>query len=404
MSKKSCQGNLYGLIWIEYLNHFFIMKSLKMKNSILFFIITLSILYSCSNKDNNDNNDNNDNKYHVKEDGTIHVPAYLLPESSFLSKESRAIIKKQHEDDAKFYKERSIACPYPENPTEKELRAHEECNRQQYYTTPIYRNALARYPVKIEIDTINEVYTEVFTPIEGIKEENRDRVLISLHSGAFLYGSRTFSRLESIPIAHLAGIKVISIDYRQGPKNKFPAASQDVTTVYKELLKEYKPEKIGIYGYAAGGALTSQALAWFQKENLPPPAAVGLICMAAASPRPKTDSMHMISATLGHDGIAPFTYFEPYYGSNPDFDDPLLVPLNSTKILSEFPPSLLIVSTRDFHLSSVAHTHSQLVKLGVEAELHVWEGLGHVFLDNTELQESRDAYNVIVNFFNKRLN
>lgn len=113
--------------------------------------------------------------------------------------------------------------------------------------------------------------------------------------------------------------------------------------------------------------------------------------------------MHIVSAIEGHHGIAPFTVFEPYYGSDPDFDDPLLVPLNSKKILSKFPPSLLIVSTRDFHMSSVIYTHTQLVKLGVEADLHVWEGVGHVFTENVELPESKEAFNVIVNFFKKHL-
>ncbi|MEE9362242.1 MAG: alpha/beta hydrolase [Cellulophaga sp.] len=125
--------------------------------------------------------------------------------------------------------------------------------------------------------------------------------------------------------------------------------------------------------------------------------------MAAAEPRPKTDAMHIVSAIEGYQGIAPFTVFEPYYGPNPDFNDPLLAPLKSEEILSKFPPSLLIVSTRDFHLSSVVYTHTQLVKLGVKADLHVWEGLGHVFTANVELPESREAFAVIVNFFKKHL-
>ncbi len=366
---------------------------MKTKTDILLTFLILISVYACKTQ-----------KYYVKEDGTIHVPAYVLPESSFLSDESKAIIKKQREEERKLFQEWSVVCPYPENPDEDEIMTHEVCKQEYFYKSPIYLNTQARYNVNVEIDTINGVYTEVFTPLEGIREENRDRVLINLHSGAFMYGSRTFSRVESIPIASMLGIKVISIDYRMGPKYQFPAASEDVTAVYKALLKTYKPENIGIYGYAAGGALTSQALAWFQKENLPLPGAVGIICMAAAEPRPKTDSMHMVSAILGYEGIAPFTFFEPYYGANPDFEDPLLVPLKSKKILSNFPPSLLIVSTRDFHLSSVVYTHTQLIKLGVEAELHVWEGLGHVFLANSELPESRDAYRVIVNFFNKHFN
>jgi monoterpene epsilon-lactone hydrolase len=51
----------------------------------------------------------------------------------------------------------------------------------------------------------------------------------------------------------------------------------------------------------------------------------------------------------------------------------------------------------------VVQTHSELVRLGVEAELHVWEGLGHAFFFNPELPQSREMYDVTVKFFDKHL-
>jgi acetyl esterase/lipase len=71
--------------------------------------------------------------------------------------------------------------------------------------------------------------------------------------------------------------------------------------------------------------------------------------------------------------------------------------------MAKLPPSLLISGTRDFTLSSVLVTHAQLVRLGVEARLHVWEGMSHAFYFNSELPESHDAYDVIVRFFDKHL-
>lgn len=160
------------------------------------------------------------------------------------------------------------ACPSPKKGASlKERKQHRECLASHFYTTPLYKKTIERYPVDIKIDTINGVYTEVFMPKEGTTKENQNKVLISLHSGAFQFDSRTASRIESIPIAALSGIKVISIDYRMGPEHQFPAASEDVTTVYKSLLEKYKPQNIGIYGTAAGAQLVSQALAWFQKEK-----------------------------------------------------------------------------------------------------------------------------------------
>jgi acetyl esterase/lipase len=63
-----------------------------------------------------------------------------------------------------------------------------------------------------------------------------------------------------------------------GPECKFPAASEDVAAVYKEIPKEYKPERVGLYGCSAGGMLTAMSIAWVQKKTLPNPAAVGVLC------------------------------------------------------------------------------------------------------------------------------
>jgi len=54
-------------------------------------------------------------------------------------------------------------------------------------------------------------------------------------------------------------------------------------------------------------------------------------------------------------------------------------------------------------LSAALYTHEQLVKLGVDAELHVWEGLFHGFFYNMDVPESKDALNVIVQFFSRHL-
>jgi len=71
--------------------------------------------------------------------------------------------------------------------------------------------------------------------------------------------------------------------------------------------------------------------------------------------------------------------------------------------MSKFPPSLLVAATRDKALSSVVYTHSLLVAQGVEAELHVWEGLGHAFFYDPDLPQSREVYAVVIKFFDTHL-
>ncbi len=63
------------------------------------------------------------------------------------------------------------------------------------------------------------------------------------------------------------------------------------------------------------------------------------------------------------------------YLAGTDPKDPLVAPINSPQILAKFPPTLIITATRGFEMSGALYTHTQLVKLGVDAELHVWEAL-----------------------------
>ena len=340
----------------------------------------------------------------VEDNGTIHVPAHKLPESSYLSAETRAILKAQRNIKHKQ------TCPPNVGADKAEMPKIRQCRAKAFYETPVYKNMRARHSVSIKSKVIDGVYIEEFIPDRGIATKNQHRVLINLHSGAYMHGSRTSSQMESIPIASVGKIKVISIDYRMGPEYIYPAASEDVATVYRALLKHYKPENIGIYGSSGGGMLVAQSMAWFQNEGLPQPAAIGLFFSGAPTVLDDenykwttSESGYMTEALLGADWEshfgAPHSYFKGIKrGSRLDS------PGSYDEIMAKFPPTLLINGgARDFSLSMVVITHAQLVRLGVEADLHIWEGMPHCFKQNPDLQESQESYDVIVKFFDSHL-
>ena len=268
----------------------------------------------------------------------------------------------------------------------------------EYFYQPKIDEARELYPVKESVVDIEGVYTEIFEPVSGVPAENDRRVLINLHGGGFSMGARTEGRLESIPVASVAGMRVVSVDYRQGPEHKFPAASEDVATVYKALLKSHEPEQIGIFGCSAGGLLTAQTVAWLAAEGLPQPGAIGIFCAGAGDFL--VGDAALISDTLKTDlgGGEPIEYFE-----GASWQDPLVAPINHPDVLQQFPPSLIITSTRDLALSSAIATHQRLVGVGAASELHVYEGLTHYFFSDTGLPESRQVFDVIAHFFNTRL-
>jgi len=355
----------------------------------------------------------------IEPDGTIHIPAFDLPESAFLSEESRAVLKQLRDiilpDLMATYEE---CAPYKggmpfDGVAVTDIPAIRQCRANLFYQSLIYKSFHKRYDVKMTPRTIAGVYTEVFTPKEDVAAKNKSRVLINLHGGGMMHGSRTGSHAESMPIAAIGGIKVISIDYRMAPEHQFPAASQDVTAVYRHLLKDYKPENIGIYSCSAGGMLTADAIAWFQQQDLPMPGAAGIFCAGAMTAADngtfnseinyQSDSYVVGTKIAGYDPVSVMGRPHPYY-KRITVPSPVNSPGSFDDVMDGFQPSLFIVGMRDYLLSNAVYTHAQLTRLGVEADLHIWEGMEHGFhVLSPDLPESREAYNVIVKFFDKYL-
>lgn len=334
-------------------------------------------------------------KVTVDPDGTVHVPAYALPLSIYMSDAAKRAYIAERLDSPGLELSNDI------------VKMRETLDRVFY--EPKLAKARAAYPVSIEEGDLAGVRTYAIVPKEGIAPQNEQRVLINLHSGDFRVGAGALQLIESIPLAATAKIKVISIDYRQAPEYAFPAASEDVAAVYQALLKHYEPQNIGLYGNATGGTLTAMAVAWLQQAGLPRPGAIGLISA--------------IQATLGGDSYFTAPPLFPLFGfkfpsppaspngrplavpylAHTDLNTPLASPILFPEVLAQFPPTLLLAGTRDFALSTVSHTHRQLIKAGIQTELHVWDGLWQHFIHDVELPESKEAYEVAARFFNRHL-
>jgi monoterpene epsilon-lactone hydrolase len=324
-------------------------------------------------------------------DGTLHIPEQTVSISEFLSPEGRQYLIDHLHDLRK-----------------PELRG--EANGVPHLLAPYLERQRELFPTLREDTSIGGVHAYVYTPAAGIAEQNRDKVLINLHGGGFSGCWPGCAELESMPIAALGKIKVMSLDYREGPDHVHPAASEDVASAYRALLQTYRAENIGIYGCSAGGMLTAMAVAWFQQQDLPRPGAIGLLCSGAAP----TGALfggdaNYFATTLGEGRMPPpratgadappaFAYF-----AGSDTNDPLIAPTTSPEVLAKFPPTLIVSGTRSFDLSNAAHTHIQLTKQKVPAELYVWEGMFHGFFYNPDVPESRECFDVIVGFFDKWL-
>jgi epsilon-lactone hydrolase len=256
------------------------------------------------------------------------------------------------------------------------------------------------FPVNVQEKMIAGVRTDIISPLET-PEANRGRVLINLHGGGF--NSDSGSLIEGVPICNLAKIKVVSVYYRLAPENVFPAAVDDVVAVYKELLKDYKPRNIGIFGTSAGGILTAEVAVKLKQSGLPLPGALGLFSMLADYSRPgDTESLFALN---GFPGIVspqdPNKRRGEEYAPNTDPRDPVLSPLFAD--LHGMPSTLLVTSTRDSLLSNTSIFHRALLRAGVDAQLVVYEALPHAFWYHFQFPETQETLELMAKFFDQKL-
>ncbi len=328
----------------------------------------------------------------VDDSGTISDSDIAVPMSNFLSDEIKAEFT------------RRLLNPPPISMTDglEAVRA-----RSDEYSKLYFEEWREIYDLKVTETHIEGVRVHIVEPADGPTPGNETRVLINAHQGGFMFGSDYGGRVEAAPLAGLAGVKVIAVDYRLAPEHQFPAASEDMETVYRHVLETTPPENIGIYGCSAGGTLTAQTIPWLQSKDLPLPAAIGIFCSGAMGTFWFGGDSGSLSALLNATApvsaadmdARPRNYFDGI-----DQNDPLVTPGLFPDTLATFPPTLVVSGTRDIAMSNAVMTHTNLLLAGVEADLFIQEGLGHGhFFLFPGTPEAETAHRVIWNFFDNHL-
>jgi acetyl esterase/lipase len=325
------------------------------------------------------------------EDGTVHVPAFDLPPSELSSREARA---------AQATRAKMPGGAPPTNLDIAVIRRGLES-----MLAPQVARMKEVYPVDIVEQQIAGVPTRIVTP-KG-KPADAAHILINLHGGGFSMCADACAMLESIPIASLGGYKVVTVNYRMGPEAKHPAALEDVAAVYRELLKTYKPNRIGVYGCSAGGALTAQTAAWLPGHGLPEPGAIGIF--GSGGVRFMSGDSAYVAAYIDGSFPPPPKPGEQRgdmtqgYFSGVQMNDPIISPALHPDVIAKFPPALIITGTRAMDMSPAIVTNSALIKAGRRSTLIVGEGMGHCYIYQPDLPEARDAHQAIVAFFRENL-
>lgn len=255
-------------------------------------------------------------------------------------------------------------------------------------------------PVTVERTTMNGARVAVVTP-KSIAPRHRNRVLMNIHGGAFVYGEGMI--MEAAVAAHVGQIKVMAVDYRVPPDHCFPANLEDTTAVYRALLERHHPGSIAIFGTSAGGTFTATTILKLRQLDLPLPAAAGMLtpgCDLSGNSGDTTFTNDGVDSVLSgaraREGTGPSALFI----GNHDPKDPLISPLYAD-FSKGFCPTYFLAGTRDFLLSSTVLLHRAVHRAGVKAELHVFEAMSHGFNIMAQLPEAREATLDMVRFFDE---
>lgn len=296
----------------------------------------------------------------------------------------------------------TAANPIAPNPTADDDAGWAALGEFAASTDPGMVEALARATtgavdsdITVTIEAHETDGARYFNAVPDGLADNDDRVLLCIHGGGFTFGGGATARRSTELIAGNYGIRTWGVDYRELPDNPFPAGLDDVMAVYKHLLTMHSPDSIAIVGQSGGANLSAALLLRARDEGLPFPAVVGLISPPADLTQ-AGDSYQTNGFTLAADGLTSMA--QRYRGKYP-LDHPYVSPLFGS-YSSNFPPTILTAGTRDFLLSDTVRLHRKLLRAGVVAELHIWEGAPHgLFMG--QAPEDREQVAQVRRFFEK---
>lgn len=227
------------------------------------------------------------------------------------------------------------------------------------------------------------VYAPAGVPVEG-----GGPTLLYLHGGGWVQGAIESHDGLCARLADLAGIRVVSYDYRLAPEHKFPAAVDDVLACYRALVAgetslAIDPAQLVVGGDSAGGNLTAVLMHDIAKADLPMPKGQVLIYPAVDA---RLTSQSMLD--LKEQPLLPAAridwYLDLYLPEGQDRLDPRVSALFSDTFAAQ--PQALIVAGGHDPLWDDGYVYTKALRdAGVAVELLAYPGQIHAFMSLTKV-------------------
>ena len=220
------------------------------------------------------------------------------------------------------------------------------------------------------------VKTTVFS---AAQTETDMPALIYVHGGAFAYKAAAYQKKLAVIYAKKAGCRVFFPHYHLAPKYPYPAAYEDVLSLYRYVTEHahelgVDPVRIGIAGDSAGASIAALICCRWKEENVKMPC-LQMLVYPVTDAGMETDSMKRFTDTPQWDSRSNERMWDYYCGKDPEKRDqasPLRCSLPQT-----IPRTYIETAEYDcLHDQGLAYA-GKLRQAGAAVEINETEGTFH---------------------------
>lgn len=249
------------------------------------------------------------------------------------------------------------------------------------------------------IQQLNGLNYEILEP----KQKGSDKVVLLLHGGSYKVPLVDMYRRLAEKISNtLNYCTVYNLDYRVFPKHKHPAQIEDTVAMFQEMRRQGIEAKNTVFiGDSAGANLALTSTLYMRDNGMDLPSAI--ICFSLWGDM--TNSGKSIVENCYRDpfgGIARMKRVEDNwnylhrisaFAKELDRSSPYVSP--SFADFTGFSPVTLICGEAEMDRSANEMAYENMKKAGVDAELHMFDGMFHDFQLVPFFPETKRAFEIM---------
>ena len=247
--------------------------------------------------------------------------------------------------------------------------------------------------------SLNGVNYEILEP----KQKRNNKVVLLLHGGSYKVRLLDMYRRLAEKISRILNhCTVYNLDYRTFPEHIFPAQIEDTVALFQEMQRQgIEAKNIVFIGDSAGANLALTSTLYMRDDGMELPSAI--VCFSLWGDM--TNSRKSVVENCYRDpfgGIAKRKEVEDNwdylhrisaFAKELDRSSPYVSP--SFADFTNFPPVTLICGEAEMDRSANKMAFENMKKAGIDAELHMFDGMFHDFQLIPFFPETKRAFEIM---------